>query len=201
MTPEAATSLGRVSRPGIDIFLPDVSEGFEWVQPVDERDFDAVYQLVGQQVGADWRPIRVRRLTSDGKGRPWERAAMPWLGQNALVFREHARAAVADVLEDAGEFLELEPTDDTDRLWLFNAHQVSGTVDAEASVFVRFPSTGRVMKIERHAFHAERVAGLTAFHVPEVRSLFLTRRAVEAIRAAELTGATFRHVWSDTASG
>jgi hypothetical protein len=177
------------------VFRPIVVEGFEWVQPVDEADQDAVYQLDGMPRAAGWRPIRVRRLDVDERGRPWRPADLPWLGGHALVFRDSAYRAVGGVLAGAGEFLELDLVDGTDRLWLFNACQVVDALDEEASGVVRFPSTGRVMKVKQHVFRPERLAGLSAFRVPQARSLFLSGDVVEAISAVNLTGAGFELVW------
>ncbi len=177
------------------VFRTVVVEGFEWVQPVEEGDFDAVYQVDGTPVGSGWKPIRVRRLEADDRGRPWLPADLPWLGGHALVFRERAYRAVGGVLAGAGEFLELDLVDGTDRLWLFNVCQVVDALDEEASGVVRFPSTGRVMKVKQHVFHPERVAGLVAFRVPQARSLFLGGETVDAISAANLSGAGFELVW------
>lgn len=182
------------------IFRPLVRDGFEWVQPVDEGDFDAIYQLDGSPLTSRWKPIRVRRLTTDQQGASLAAADLPWLGGHALVFRERAFRAVGDVLADAGEFLELDLADKTDRLWLFNVCQVVDALDEEASRIVRFPSSGRVMKIDRHVFHPVRVAGLAAFRVPQVRSLFVSGETVDALTAAQLSGAHFDLVWDGQAS-
>lgn len=177
------------------VFRPDVVEGFEWVQPLDEKDFDAMYQLDGTPVSSSWKPIPVRRLEGDNKGRPWLPADVPWLGGHALVFRERAYQAVGGVLAGAGEFLELDLVDGTDRLRLFNACHVVDALDEKASDVVRFPSTGRVMKVKQHVFHPGRIAGLVAFRVPQTRSLFLSGEAADAISAANLSGAGFELVW------
>ena len=50
------------------VFRPVVAEGFEWVQPIDQADFDAVYQLDGTPRASGWKPIRVRRLQADDEG-------------------------------------------------------------------------------------------------------------------------------------
>jgi hypothetical protein len=182
------------------VFRPVVAEGFEWVQPVDDNDFDAVYQLDGTPRARQWRPIQVRRLEADDNGRPWLPADSPWLGAHALVFRERGYQLVDGLLGDAGEFLELDPVDGTDRLWLYNVTQVVDALDEEGSGLVRFPSTGRVMKVNRHVFDVDRITGLVAFRVPQLRSLFLSGEAVDAISAAKLSGAAFDLVWQHDAS-
>ena len=179
----------------LQVFRPVVAEGFEWVQPVDETDFDAVYQLDGTPRASGWKPIRVRRLQADDKGRPWQPADLPWLGGHALVLRERACQALGELLGQFGELLELDLVDDLDRLWLFNVCSVVDGLDQDASKVVRFPSTGRVMKINQHAFRTDRIAGDQVFRIPEARSLFLTGGVVQAIENAGLSGAAFELVW------
>lgn len=175
------------------VFRPVVAEGFEWVQPVAEADHDALYQLDGTPRAAGWRPIRVRRLEADEKGRPWRTADPPWLSGMPL----------SSVTASTGRSARCSPAQvssstswtGTDRLWLFNVCQVVDALDEEASGVVRFSTTGRVMKVKQHVFHPERLAGLSAFRVPQSRSLFLSGEAVDSIGAANLTGAGFELVW------
>jgi hypothetical protein len=111
------------------------------------------------------------------------------------VLRERAFQALGQVLGQYGELLELDLVDDPGRLWLFNVCNVVDGLDAEASRILRFPSTGRVMKIKEHAFRSDRIVGDQAFLIPEARSLFLTGGLVAATDRAELTGASFELVW------
>lgn len=182
----------------MQVYEPVVAEGFEWVQPVDESDFDRVYQLDGTPLSAGWKPIRVRRLQADEKGNAWRPADMPWLGGHALVFRDDARRAIQDVLADFGEFLELDLVDDSGQAWLFNVCTVVDALDEEASKIVRFPSTGRVMKVVQPVFRPQRIVGKHAFRLPDLRSLFVTAEVVGAIRDAGLAGAGFKLVWEDS---
>jgi hypothetical protein len=172
-------------------------ERFEWVQPLDEADFDAVYQLDGTQVSQRWKTVKVKTLEADDRGRPFQRADLLWLAGHALVFRERAYDAVAGLLADSGEFLRLELAGDSDQLWLYNARSVADALDEDASDLVRFPSTGRVMEVKRHAFRPDVVAGLGAFRVPESRSLFIAGDIVDAISALRLSGAGFELAWQD----
>lgn len=177
------------------VFRPVVAEGFEWVQPVDEADFDAVYQLDGTPRASGWKPIRMRRVQADDEGQPWRSADLPWLGGHALALRERAFQALGELLGQYGELLELDLVDDSDRLWLFNVCSIVDGLDQDASKVVRFPSTGRVMKINQHAFRTDRVAGDMVFRIPEARSVFLTGGVVDAIDRAGLSGAAFELVW------
>jgi Immunity protein family (Imm11) len=185
---------------GIRLFRPVVAEGFEWVQPVDKGDFDSVYQLEGTPIAGRWKPIRVRRLDVDEQGKPLRVADLPWLGGHALVFRDRAYRAFSQMLSGHGEFLPLDLVDGTDRLWLLNVCRVIDALDEEASKMVRFPSSGRVMKIKQHVFSPERIIGQRAFRVPQVRTLFLDEEVVMAMTAAKLSGATFELVWEEVAA-
>jgi hypothetical protein len=138
-------------------------------------------------------------LETDERGQELRPADSPWLGGHALVFRDRAYRAVGEILAPAGEFLELALEDTSDRLWLFNACCLVDALDEQASDLVRFPSTGRVMKVERHVFRANVASRLTAFRVPQTRSLFLSGDAVDAISARDLVGAGFELVWQSDA--
>ena len=182
---------------GIRVYRPAVPEGFEWVLPFDQEAFEGVNRLVGSPMAAQWQPTRVQMLAADESGKPRRPADMPWLGEDALVFRDRAYQIVAEILSDAGEFLPLDLVDGTDRLWLFNACSVVDALDEESSELVRFPSSGRIMKIQKHVFHADRIAGQIAFRIPQVRTLFLTDPAVSAIQDAALTGTRFELLWEE----
>ena len=178
------------------VYSPAVVEEFEWVQPRSERDFDAVYQLDGSSRKRGWRPIAVRRLDRDDDGRPLRAAELPWLDGHALVLSDRALEAIGEVLGDSGEFLQLDLVDGSGRLWLFNVLNVVDGLDESASELVRFPSSGRIMKVRRHAFVPDRIRGLRAFRVPQLRTLFLSGEAVDVIVAAHLSGARFEPLWT-----
>ena len=182
---------------GMRVFSPRVAEEYEWVQPISESDYDTVYQLDGTPLDRSWRPIAVRRLNYDDEGHPLRAADLPWLDRSALVLTDHALQAVGGILEGSGEFLRVDPTDGTGPLWLFNVLNVTDALDERASDLVRYPSSGRIMTVRRHAFLPDRIRGLGAFRVPQLRSLFLGGEAVDAIMAAQLSGARFDQVWAD----
>jgi hypothetical protein len=184
----------------IRVYRPILAEGFEWVQPIDVRDFDAVYQLDGASLAAHWKPIRVRRLEADEQGTPLRVADLPWLGGHALVVRDRAYRVLNGMLSSCGEFLPLDLIDGTDRLWMFNVCRVIEALDEGSSKVVRFPSSGRVMKIDQYVFYPGLVTGQRAFKVPQTRTLFLGQEAVEAIAAADLSGPAFELVWERRAT-
>ena len=146
----------------------------------------------------------MRTLVSDESGLPLLRADMPWLADHTLAFRNHAYEAVRSYLEPSGRFLPLDLADAPDRFWLFRADLVVDALDESASNLVRFPSTGRVMDVERHVFDPDKVAVLeriAAFRVPQLRTLFLTAGAVKVMADAKLTGTSFELVWEPESGG
>src|SRR5436190_4746983 len=102
------------------VFKPVVTEGIEWVQSVEQADYVGVLRLDGTPKAEGWTPLPVQRLEADEYGRPLRPVDLPWLGGHARVFRDAAREEISDLFADAGEFLELDLVDGTDRLWLFN---------------------------------------------------------------------------------
>lgn len=181
------------------VYRPVVADGFEWVQPVDERDFDAVYRLDGQPRGTSWTPVRVRRIVSDG-GVELSQADTPWLDGQTIVSRAGAHPVLRNVLGGAGESLELALEDGQEQLWLFNVCTVVDALDESRSDLIRFPSSGGAMKITRHEFLPDRVAGLAAFRIPQARGLHLGGEAVAAISGRQFAGLHFQEVWESSST-
>lgn len=186
---------------GIRVYRPTVTEGYEWVQPVDEADFDAVYQLNGKSLASRWAPIRMHVINTDEHGKAGRHADLPWLGGHALALRERAFESIGYLLADFGELLELNLDDNNgERLWLFNVRNRLDVLDEEQSEIVRFPSSGRIMYVKQHVFHPEEITSEQIFLQPGVRSVFLTGGIVDAIQSAALTGTRFELLWEESAA-
>ena len=86
-------------------------------------------------------------------------------------------------------------------LWLVNNLNVIDALDEERSEIVRFDD-GRIMKLVKPAFHAQRIAGKRCFTVPQMAAslMYLGDSVVDAIRNAALTGVDFKPVGDDSAS-
>lgn len=178
----------------IEVFVPAVAEGHEWVQPVRERDFDSVLQPIGRSLSAEWTPVPVRIIAQDGPER-FESADLPWLGSHALVVRERALDRVASALDGDGEFLELDCVNDDEPLWLFNVTRKLDVFNEDTSTLVRSPSSGRVMRVLEYQFRDDMLEGVRAFRVSQVQTLFLTGAAVTDILVDEHVGHRFDRVW------
>jgi hypothetical protein len=177
------------------VFRPAVPEGFEWVVPVDDVDFEVFRSLDGTPRNTAWKPISVRVLRFDELGEPRRPADLPWLGGHVLVLTARAVDALGERLRQSGELLPLR-CDDAD-LYVYNPLQVVDALDENCSDLVRFYG-GRVMTIARHAFKAEALVGANVFKLPQMPrgSIYTTSELVDAVEAAGLRGTLFEKVWA-----
>lgn len=171
------------------IFRPSVPEGFEWAVPAESADFEVIRTLPERPLGAPWQSIHMTLLKVDDRGRPHQRADMPWLGSEALVLRDEAIETVGALLRPHGELLPL--VCDDARLALFSAPVVVGVLDGDRSDIVRFGS-GRIMALRAPAFHAAALGDTKAFKLAEMPrgDLYLAGELVDAIRATGMTAGT-----------
>jgi hypothetical protein len=183
----------------VKISVFQVQEGYEWVVPVDDADFELFRTLAGSSQTATWKPVQMRLVKEDERGRPFQQSDIPWLGRHAPVLRERAAAALASVLLRDGELLPLECSEAA--LVLFNVTTVRDALDLDRSVVVRFPSSGRIMDVKSPVFRPDRLRGVRAFKVPELLrgSVFVNDDVVATAQGAGLVGVGFRLVWDRSA--
>jgi hypothetical protein len=178
------------------VFLPHVEEDQEFIEVEDPGVRQSLRRLDGRRLLASWSPPRVRLLkTSEQK--PLRYSDLPsYAASDALVLRRTGLDALGPFLDADGEFLPLA-CDQAD-LWLYNCTRVVDALDEEHSGLTRFPSTGRIMRIDRYAFRPERLTDLRAFKIPQLpfSALFVSGAVVKAAREANLVRAPFRLVWS-----
>jgi hypothetical protein len=182
----------------VKIYEFEVQEGYEWVVPVSEADFDVFREFDGSSQTAAWKPIQMRLVREDEQGRPLQPSDIPWLGKHAPVLKENALASV--LLRD-GEMLPLDC--DEAELVVFNTTTVLDALDLDRSEVVKFPSTGRIMKVKSHVFRPERIRDVHAFKVPELLrgSVFVTDEVVNSAYETGLSGVGFHLVWEGSADG
>lgn len=178
----------------------EVQESYEWVAPVTSADFEVFRSFDGSARRTSWAPIRVRLVKEDQQGRQLASADMPWLGKHAPVLKKKASSALGPVVATNGELLPLAC--DEVELAVYNVTTVVDALDLERSALVKFPSSGRVMKVESHVFRPDRVKNVRAFKVPELLRgpVFVTDDVVSAAQGAPLIGVGFRLVWEDSAA-
>lgn len=177
------------------IYEFEPQDGYEWVVPIDESDFEVFRSFDATSRVTSWQPIRMKLLMEDEFGRPFLTSDVPWLGKHAPVLREKAASALRPVLAGRGEMLPLEC--DSASLVVFNATTVIDALDLDKSELVTFPSSGRIMKVKSHVFRPNSVRGVQAFKVPQLLrgSVFVSDEVVSAARGAGLQGVGFRQVW------
>jgi hypothetical protein len=183
----------------VKIFEPDVLEGYEWIVPANEDDFELLTTLNGTRHKGGWTPLPMQLVTTNDRGAPRKLSDFPWLGADVPVLSDRARAVVEPLVERDAEFLSVACEGRS--LWLLNVCTIVDALDMERSKVELFES-GRIMDIEKHVFFAERLQGVDAFKLANDRRgpIYLSGRVVGAIHAAQLVGHRFRLVWADEES-
>ena len=177
------------------IYELDPPEGYEWILPENQDDFEVFRRFDGSARASSWTPVRVRLLKEDESQR-FLPSDMPWLGHHAPVLKERAVDALKPALIKDGELLPLA-CDDAD-MWVFNTTTILDALDLDQSDLVEF-SSGRIMRVKSYVFRSDRLRGVCAFKVPQLirSSLFVTDEVVE--RASTLTGVGFKLLWDGSA--
>lgn len=176
------------------IFEPLVADGYEWVNAVDDQDYEVFLSFDGQLRAGDWRPIPVRSVRADDR-QAFRVSDFPWLGSDALVMRPPAVEALREILAANGEILPLAPVDGSE-MFVYNARVVDG-LDEEHASLVKFPGSDRIMRLKSAAFIESVVRGVDIFRLPHRASAtYVSKVFVERVAAAGLRGLEFRPIWS-----
>lgn len=178
----------------VEIYEPQVAEGYEWVNAVEPNDYEIFLQFDGTPRASVWRPVPVRRTRADER-HPFKQSDFPWLAGCALVMRRSAVDALRDMLDANGQLLPLS-TDDGVELFALNARTIDA-MDKAASSVIKYPGTDRIMRIKSIAFEASRIDGIDLFRLPHRASAtYVSSRFVERVQEAGLRGLSFEKVWS-----
>lgn len=177
------------------IYEPMVRERYEWLNCVNQGDYELFASFDGSTRGASWKPVLVRRVRAD-EHHDFKASDFPWLGSDVLVMRRSAVDALRDLLDANGEVLPLA-TEDGVELFAFNA-RVIDALDEDRSSLTKFPGTNRIMQITKAAFVPAAVRGVDIFRLPHrASSTYVSDRFVERVKMAGLHGLEFKKVWSD----
>lgn len=179
----------------VRVYRPSVPEGFEWVFPLDEGDWEVFRSFDGSSRSSSWCPVRVRLGYSE-EGVEYRSATLPWMGSHVLVLKQEALDLVGQALGRWGEFLPLEC--DQAELFVFNPLRFVSALDEERSDVMRF-GEGRIMRINKHVFDPGAIADVEIFKLEEMPrgSLYLTGPLVDLIERVGLVGTDFELVWGD----
>ncbi|TPJ72817.1 DUF1629 domain-containing protein [Mesorhizobium sp. B2-6-2] len=169
-----------------------VSEGQEWVLPVDDSFYEEFFGLDGRSLEG-WEPPVMRRVEEG------ERlySDFRWLGEHAPLLRRPAVDALAAALRPYGELVPLRG----EKVWLLNVTHVIDALDEARSQIVRFED-GDILAIERYALDAEKIGGAEVFKLPMRASpVFVDDMFVERVRKAGLRMVSFKPVWTSVTAG
>ncbi len=173
-----------------------VVEGYEWVRPIAEEDFELFRQFDGTPCLDRWRPIPVGLVKEDEHGQRFAPSEFPWLGEHAPIMKPSAAACIRGCVP--GDEAELLPLlCEEVELTLLNPLRVVDALDLERSTMVRYPSSGRIMTVKSLVFEAVKIDGLTVFRVPELlrTAVFVTGPLVDAVTDAGFEGVGFNLLW------
>lgn len=175
------------------IFEPKPAENFEWINTTDDSDYELFLAFDGIPRGHAWSPPKVRRVPANYDKEKNE-SDFPWLGGHALILRRKSLEILNNVLQTNGEVLPLADVDGAE-LFVFNA-QVIDCLDEKNSDFIRFPNTGRIMKLKSVAFQPNVIEGLDVFRLPHrATPTYVSERFVQMVQSAGLVGLDFKEVW------
>lgn len=144
------------------VYRVDFDDRYAGLVLADEADMDALGEFRGSPRAEDWKPVRMR-WEHDGASYPQPDFAYV-LG--AIAISARAREAIGELLDGRVECLSVD-VEDGEPVWLANVLHLSDALDEADSEFAYFRS-GRIMHIERHAFHPERLQDETVFRVRQV---------------------------------
>ncbi len=169
-------------------------EDQEFIELLDKRHIQTLMRLGGSPRAQTWEVPAVRLLKT-AEGKKLQYSDMPRYASDVIVLRKPAVDAVGPLIEHDGELLPLECNQAP--LWLFNCTRVVDALDEERSAVTRFPSTGRLMRVETPVFRPEIIDGLNAFKIPQLpfSALYVSSQVVEAASALELVRSEFQLVW------
>lgn len=176
------------------IYEPLVRTGYEWINALDEPDYEVFLSFDGRARAGIWNPVRVRRVRAD-ESQDFRESDFPWLGSHALVLSQRAVKALREIIEPCAELLPLG-TEDATELFVVNVLRVVDALDEDRSIVVRFPSSNRIMRVTRPHFREADIRGLDMFRLPfRASPTYLSQRFVDAVAEAKLVGLEFLRVW------
>ncbi len=172
------------------VFKLGVADGRELVVPAPLTG-TVLNSVAGVQQGDAWRPIAVELCTEDD-GQRLQTVDCPFLNSAFLVIKDQALPRVRDALAPYAEFLPLHCPQAA--MSAVNVLTIVDALDDKRTEGSRF-SDGRLMIIDRHFFHSDRVPVEGMFRTPRRASpIYCTEPTADFLRQ-QLTGLDLREVW------
>lgn len=147
-----------------------------------------------RQFGENWHPLRLELWEGEpGKRKKEERKPnADFMGTGLLLdaISGRAKSLLESLIVNQVEFLLLE----TPVRPYYGLHvKYVDCLDAKHSAVVRFKSSGRIMEVEKYAFHWDRLEGVNIFRLPELglSRLFVSDEFKRIVEDNGLTGLEF----------
>ncbi len=173
----------------MNIYEPIGAPNYELIHVSSSEEYAILADFDGTPRADTWRPVHVQRVDYEEHKKSYP-SDFPWLGSDVLILRGHTVMALRDLLDAYGELLPLA-TDDTVKLYALNAWAVDA-LDESRSSLMRFPSSGRIMHIQKPVFFPEKVRDRLLFRLPgRAMPTYVSEAFVERIQQAGLVGLDF----------
>ena len=154
-----------------------------------DNDWNIFYSLSGEPLHQNWKAPEVFVLHEEGK----IVGDFFWLTGGVLSLRGTALQKLTSVLNHNVQILPLKFS--KFELYVINVLAIFDCLDYERSTIERFPSSGRIMYVERYVFKENCLVDASIFRLPELKSrLFATETFKDAVDKFGLTGLTFRKI-------
>jgi len=154
----------------------------------DDLDVKLAGLLDGSPRLATWRPVEFNLVRHDGR-RKLVSVDAPWYVSSLLIFKPKVIHAIGDYLKDYGEFLPLICEDA--KIVMYNPTRVIDALDEQKSTITRFDD-GRIMMIDKHVFHADKIADVDVFKLPmRASATYVSQRFADIWASHGLTGLDF----------
>lgn len=186
---------------GVSVNIYRFSAGLDywgWVRWVDEDYGELQLQFGKNAVNAIWpTPILIRALNPEDDPKQQLGDCPHHTYGNVLVFSRRAIDDLRDLLNPEDEVLPLDSQ--LGEFYAVNILKKIDCLDVSNSEVWRFPSSGRIGRVDRFAFHEDRVAA-DIFRIHELTGeCFVTQRFVDRIMKAKLEGFRIKQVWPQAA--
>lgn len=179
----------------MEVFVPTVPVGCEWVTVDDHRQLEKMLAAGSRRIPWWSWPIRAIHIAQDDDG-PRDAVDAPWMGSHGFVIKAPARARLRPVFGRAAQYVPVAGTP-YPRLFYVHVHNLADVLDENRSEIVRFSPGPDILDIVRHEFLPSVAQAGPVFKLKQMPrgGVYLTGEAVSAITKSGLTGFTFEKVW------
>ena len=135
-------------------FTPRPDEGdVQWLSYAEQSPESTFYidqELSARAGGEGWEiPPLVRVVRHDDNGAPLRPVTLPWLSRSTVALQDAVIEPLGRILTPHGELRSLRVEDPGVQVSIFVPPWIEGLLDEEASSIDRFPSSGRIMRINK----------------------------------------------------